>query len=167
MTSLQRFYIVPIRHSVGRSALPRQVPGNTLQGGQDSARPPPWAWLTLQGSQNSATLHLRMCMESHADSGRVARRSLVSSCWLKGRIIQIFDLETFSVSTYSPFPAGFNKTWAAESARLTLLMSQDCEVCAGERGAPSSLESDKREVPGGSPARATSPRTCVMSPLSL
>ena len=78
MTSLQQFYVVSIRHLVGRSALPRQAPGNAPQGGQDSACPPLGAWLMLQGSQNSATLHLGVCMESHADSGRVTRRSLVS-----------------------------------------------------------------------------------------
>lgn len=61
--------------------------------------------------------------------------------------MQILDLKTFSVTTYSTFPAGFNKTWAG----LTLPVNQDHEVYAGERRAPSSPESDKREVPGGLP----------------
>ena len=84
MTSLQLFYIVSIRHSVGRSVFPRQTPGNALWGEQDSARPLPWAWPMLQGSQNSSTLHLRVSMESHEDSGRATRRYLVSGCRLKG-----------------------------------------------------------------------------------
>ena len=65
--------------------------------------------------------------------------------------MQIFDLKTFSVTTYSPFPAGFNKTRAMESAGLMLPVNQDREVCAGEPRVPHSPESDKREVPGGLP----------------
>lgn len=58
------FYIVPISHSVGRSysssAGPRNIP-------REAKTQPvhPVGLADSRGPRNSATLHLRMCMESY------------------------------------------------------------------------------------------------------